>query len=52
VEVIMTEEIDEVNKIIHIKCSEEEKQRLLSEMAPYSLYDYQFDFIITDNTKA
>jgi hypothetical protein len=46
----MEQEIDEVNKIIHIKCTEKEKQKLILETAPY-LYDYQLNFILLeDNT--
>jgi hypothetical protein len=40
----MEQEIDEMNKIIHIKCTEEEKKIVL-ELKPY-LYDYVFNFII------
>lgn len=43
----MEQEIDEVNKIIHIKCTEKEKQKLIQETAPY-LYDYQLNFILLD----
>ena len=47
----MVQEIDEVNKIIHIKCTEEEKNTIISELSAY-LYDYQFHFIIEAiNTK-
>ncbi len=47
----MEQEIDEMNKIIHVKCTEAEKQKHLEEIAPYDLYDYQFNFIIVDETK-
>ncbi len=43
----MEQEIDEMNKIIHIKCTEEEKKKILLESTPY-LYDYVFNFIIVD----
>lgn len=43
----MEQQTDEINKIIHIKCTEEEKQRLIEELSTY-LYDYQFNFIIED----
>lgn len=42
----MEQEIDEMNKIIHIKCTEEEKKKFL-ELEPY-LYDYAFNFIIIE----
>ena len=45
----MEQEIDEMNKIIHIKCTEEEKNKILLESTPY-LYDYEFNFIIVDQT--
>jgi hypothetical protein len=45
----MEQEIDEMNKIIHIKCTEEEKKKILLESTPY-LYDYEFNFIIVDQT--
>ena len=41
----MEQEIDEGNKIIHIKCTEKERDQILLELTPY-LYDYQFHFII------
>lgn len=44
----MQQEIDEINKIIHIICTEEEKNKLLLETSSYPLYDYQFNFIIKD----
>ena len=44
----MEQEIDEGNKIIHIKCTEEEKSKIITELSPY-LYDYQFNFIIVEN---
>lgn len=40
----MEQEIDEINKIIHIKCTEEEKEKLIAELSPY-LYDYVLNFI-------
>ena len=40
----MEQEIDEMNKIIHIKCTEEEKKKIVAELTPY-LYDYIFHFI-------
>lgn len=40
----MEQEIDEINKIIHIKCTEEEKEKLIEELSPY-LYDYVLNFI-------
>lgn len=40
----MQQEIDEYNKIIHIKCTEKEKEKLIHELTPY-LYDYQLNFI-------
>ena len=43
----MEQELDEGNKIIHIKCTEEEKEKIISELSQY-LYDYQFNFLITD----
>lgn len=46
----MEQEIDEMNKIIHVKCTEEEKQKILNETSKY-LYDYQYHFIITDSKK-
>ncbi len=46
----MEQEIDEMNKIIHIKCTEEEKNKILLESTPY-LYDYEFNFIIVDQNK-
>lgn len=42
---------DEINKIIHIKCTEEEKKKFLLEAAAYTLYDYQFNFIIDEENK-
>ncbi len=45
----MEQEIDEMNKIIHIKCTEDEKRKILLESTPY-LYDYEFNFIIIDQT--
>ncbi len=44
----MEQEIDEMNKIIHVKCTREEKEKLIAELSPY-LYDYQFNFIIIEN---
>ena len=43
----MEQEIDEMNKVIHIKCREEEKRKILLETAPY-LYDYEFNFMIME----
>lgn len=40
----MEQEIDEINKIIHIKCTEKEKEKLIEELSPY-LYDYVLNFI-------
>ena len=44
---VMEQEIDEGNKIIHVKCTAKERDQLLAELTPY-LYDYQFHFIIMD----
>lgn len=44
----MEQEIDEGNKIIHIKCTEEEKSKIITELTPY-LYDYHFNFIIENS---
>jgi hypothetical protein len=44
----MEQQIDEVNKIIHVKCTEQERQKFLSEIASYPLYDYQFNFLIIE----
>jgi len=46
----MEQEIDEGNKIIHIKCSEDERDKIISELSSY-LFDYQFHFIIVDEDK-
>lgn len=46
----MEQEIDEGNKIIHIKCTIEEKEKIVTELSKY-LYDYQFNFLITDAVK-
>lgn len=46
----MEQEIDEGNKIIHIKCTEEEKEKIISELSAY-LYDYQFHFISVKDEK-
>lgn len=43
----MEQEIDEVNKIIHVKCTKEEKKRMITELSAY-LYDYQFNFLIEE----
>ncbi len=43
----MEQEIDEGNKIIHIKCTKKERDKILAELTPY-LYDYQFHFIIIE----
>ncbi len=45
----MEQEIEEVNKIIHIKCTEKEKEKIESELTMY-LYDYTFHFIIEEET--
>jgi len=45
----MEQETDEINKIIHIKCTEEEKNKVILELSPY-LYDYKFNFIIIEDT--
>lgn len=45
----MEQEIDEVNKIIHLKCTQEEKDKITSELSSY-LYDYQFNFILIEDT--
>ncbi len=45
----MEQEIDEINKIIHLKCTVEEREKILTELSAY-LYDYQFNFIIVDST--
>ena len=45
----MEQEIDEMNKIIHVICTEEEKRKILEESAAY-LYDYKFNFIIKEDT--
>lgn len=47
----MEQQTDEMNKIIHIKCTEEEKCKIISELSSY-LYDYQFNFIIEDDTNS
>jgi hypothetical protein len=49
--VIVEQQIDEVNKIIHIKCTEEEKRKFLDEITYYPLYDYNFNFLIIEKTK-
>lgn len=43
----MEQQTDEINKIIHIKCTEQEKQKVIAELSSY-LYDYQFNFIIVE----
>ena len=43
----MEQEIDEMNKIIHIKCTDKEKEKLILELSPY-LYDYVLNFIPID----
>jgi hypothetical protein len=43
----MEQEIDEINKIIHLKCTQEEREKVLAELSAY-LYDYQFNFIIEE----
>ncbi len=45
----MEQEIDEINKIIHLKCTEEEREKVLAELSAY-LYDYQFHFIVEAST--
>lgn len=45
----MEQELDEINKIIHVKCTEEEKQKIISDLSQY-LYDYQFNFLINEET--
>jgi len=48
----MQQEIDDYNKIIHIKCTEEEKNKFIKELTPY-LYDYVLNFIpIEENKKS
>lgn len=44
----MQQEVDEINKIIHIICTEEERKKILKETPSYALYDYQFNFIIKE----
>lgn len=44
----MEQEIDEINKTIHIKCTEKEKQSIIDELSAY-LYDYQFNFIVQED---
>ena len=46
----MKQEIDDYNKIIHIKCTEEEKSKFIEELTPY-LYDYVLNFIPLDPIK-
>ncbi len=46
----MEQEIDEGNKIIHIRCTTAEKEKIVAELTPY-LYDYQFNFLIIDDVK-
>lgn len=46
----MDYEFEEVNKIIHIKCTEEEKEKIITELSQY-LYDYKFSFIIEEDSK-
>lgn len=48
----MEQVIDEMNKIIYIKCTEEEKRKLLLESDSYSLYDYEFSFLIEEKSTA
>lgn len=45
----MEQEIDEMNKIIYIKCTEKEKEKIILETSPY-LYDYEYQFLIEDAT--
>jgi hypothetical protein len=42
--------VDEQNKIIHVKCTEAEKRKLMSEISEHPLYDYEFNFLIIDET--
>lgn len=44
----MEQQIDEINKIIHVKCTEEERKKLILESTPY-LYDYEYNFIIEES---
>ena len=46
----MEQQVDELNKIIHVKCTLEEKRKLLEEIASYPLYDYTFNFLIEEKT--
>jgi hypothetical protein len=46
----MEHQVDEMNKIIHVKCTEEEKRKIILESSAYTLYDYEFNFIIEDET--
>ncbi|MDF2485246.1 MAG: hypothetical protein K0R46_1414 [Herbinix sp.] len=46
----MEQEIDEGNKLIHIKCTEKEKEKMIAELSAY-LYDYQFHFILVEEGK-
>ncbi|MDF2586910.1 MAG: hypothetical protein K0S41_751 [Anaerocolumna sp.] len=45
----MEQQVDEINKIIHVKCTKEEKTKLLADISKYPLYDYQFNFILEDD---
>jgi hypothetical protein len=45
----MEQQIDEMNKIIYVKCTEEEKRKIILESSPY-LYDYEFSFIIEEKS--
>lgn len=47
----MEHQVDEINKIIYIKCTEEEKRKIITESTPYSLYGYEFNFIIEETAK-
>lgn len=44
----MEQQVDEINKIIHIKCTTAEKIKFLEETKSYPLYDYTFNFLIDD----
>lgn len=45
----MEQQVDEINKIIHIKCTEEEKKKFMEEIASYPLYGYEFNFLIVQS---
>lgn len=46
----MEQVIDEMNKVIYVKCTEDEKSKIILEYAAYQMYDYEFFFIIEDET--